>query len=112
MECPRYQRIREALHLRCDLGALRRGADRGRAAILREWSKVHQGNGWAVVRKVTLAIKDQPKVQMLRPDIAAIFIRMDFLADGKVLPDQKRTLIIVADKSGDGWRINAGQLTK
>lgn len=84
----------------------------GRAAILGGWSKVHQGNGWAVVRKVTLAIKDQPKVQMLRPDVATIFVRLDFLADGKMLPDQKRTLIIIADKSGDGWRIAAGQLTK
>ncbi len=84
----------------------------GRAAILNGWSKVHQGNGWAVTRKVTLTIKDRPKVQMLRPDIAAIFFRMNFLADGKVLPDQQRTLMIVADKSSDGWRIAAGQLTK
>jgi uncharacterized protein (TIGR02246 family) len=84
----------------------------GRAAILSEWSKVHEGNGWALARKVTLAIKGQAKVQMMRPDVATIFFRMDFLADGKVLPDQKRTLIIVADKTGDGWRIAAGQLTK
>lgn len=84
----------------------------GRAAILSEFAKVHQGGGWAVARKVTLAIKGEPKVQMLRPDVATIFFRMDFLADGKVAPDQKRTLILVADKSRDGWRIAAGQLTK
>lgn len=84
----------------------------GRAAILSEWSKVHQGNGWALARKVTLAIKGQPKVQMLSPDVATIFFHVDFLADGKLLPGQLRTLIIVADKSGDGWRIAAGQLTK
>lgn len=84
----------------------------GRAAILNEFAKVHQGNGWALARKVTLAIKDEPKVQRLRPDVATIFFRMDFLADGKLAPDQKRTLILVADKSSDGWRIAAGQLTK
>ncbi|HEY0594913.1 SgcJ/EcaC family oxidoreductase [Sphingopyxis sp.] len=84
----------------------------GREAILGEFSKVHQGNGWAVTRKVALAIKGKPKVRMLRPDVAVIFFRMDFLADGKVAPDQHRTLILVAGKSGDGWRISAGQLTK
>lgn len=84
----------------------------GRAAILNEFSKVHQGNGWALARKVSLVIKSKPKVQMLRPDVATIFFHMDFLADGKVVLGQQRTLIIVADKSGDGWRIAAGQLTK
>jgi uncharacterized protein (TIGR02246 family) len=84
----------------------------GRAAILSQFAKVHQGDGWAVARKVTLAIKGEPKVQMLRPDVAAIFFRMNFLTDGKVAPDQKRTLILIADKTRDGWRIAAGQLTK
>ncbi len=32
--------------------------------------------------------------------------------DGKVVPDQHRTLLLVADKTGDGWRIAADQLTK
>ena len=84
----------------------------GRASILREFSKVHEGNGWAVARKVTIAIKGQPKVQMLRPDVATIFFHMDFLVNGKIDPAQLRTLILVADKTSEGWRIAAGQLTK
>jgi uncharacterized protein (TIGR02246 family) len=84
----------------------------GRASILREFSAAHDGKGWAVARKVTIAVKGLPKVQMLRPDVATIFFHMNFLVDGKIDPAQLRTLILVADKSNDGWRIAAGQLTK
>lgn len=84
----------------------------GRPAILSEFSKVHKGNGWALARKVSIALKDEPKVQMLGTDVAVIFFRMDFLADGKLDPGQRRTLIVVAKKASDGWRIAAGQLTK
>lgn len=84
----------------------------GRTAILGEFAKVHGASGWAVTRKVTLAVKAVPKVQRLRPDVATIFFHMDFLSDGKLVPGQGRTLILVADKSASGWRIAAGQLTK
>jgi uncharacterized protein (TIGR02246 family) len=84
----------------------------GRVAILGEFAKVHLGDGWARQRQVTLAIRGKPRIEMLRPDVATIFLRMDFLAAGKVVPGFQRTLILVADKSRDGWRIAAGQLTK
>lgn len=84
----------------------------GRAAILSEFSKVHLGNGWARQRQVTLAIRGKPRIEMLRPDVATIFLHMDFLIAGKVATGLQRTLILVADKSSDEWRIAAGQLTK
>lgn len=82
----------------------------GREAILREFAKVHTGAGWAL--RSTIALKDPPVVHMLRPDVATVFFHMDFIADGKPIPGLQRAMILVATRSGTGWKIAAGQLTK
>ncbi len=82
----------------------------GRDAIISEFGKVHVGKGWAV--HTTIAMKGQPMIHMIRPDVATIFFHMDFIADGKPVAGLQRALILVATAERGEWKIAAGQLTK
>lgn len=82
----------------------------GRAAIVREFAKVHAGTGWAV--KTTIAKKDVPEVHFLKPDVATVFFHMNFMKDGKPVVGLQRALILVAVQKAGQWQIAAGQLTK
>ncbi|CAN5335628.1 hypothetical protein BH10PSE4_BH10PSE4_46820 [soil metagenome] len=82
----------------------------GREAIVGEFAKIHTGGGWAM--KTTIVKKDVPEVHLLRPDVATIFFRVDFLMNGQPVPGVKRTLILVTTATNGEWKISAGQLTK
>ena len=83
---------------------------RGRAAIIAEFAKIHNGTGWAV--RTTIAEKETPEVHQVTPDVATVFFHMDFIAGGKPVPGLQRAMILVAVRRPEGWRIAAGQLTK
>jgi uncharacterized protein (TIGR02246 family) len=82
----------------------------GREAILREFSKIHTSQGWAV--HSAIALKGEPAVHMLRRDVATLFFHMDFIAEGKPVAGLQRAMILVATAKRGQWRIAAGQLTK
>lgn len=79
----------------------------GHADVVKGFEEIH--TTWA--KQTTVSAKD-PKVQLVRPDVAVILFHAKYLKEGKEVPVLDRAMIIVAVKEADGWKIAVGQLTK
>ena len=80
--------------------------DEGREAVLKDFRIAHEG--WA--KSSSVAASDA-LVTNLRPDVAIVqFNLMMTMGQGK--EPLGRTLLLVAGREADGWKIAAGQLTK
>jgi uncharacterized protein (TIGR02246 family) len=80
--------------------------DEGREAVLDDFRIAHEG--WA--KSSSVAASDA-LVTDLRPDVAVVqFNLMMTMGQGK--EPLGRTLLLVASREADGWKIAAGQLTK
>jgi uncharacterized protein (TIGR02246 family) len=79
----------------------------GHADVIKEFEQIH--TTWA--KKTTIIARDV-KVQSVRPDVAVILFQAKFVQDAKEVPVLDRSMIMVAVKQTDGWRIAAGQFTK
>ena len=80
--------------------------DEGREAVLKDFRIAHEG--WA--KSSSVAASDA-LVTSLRPDVAIVqFNLMMTMGQGK--EPLGRTLLLVAGREADGWKIAAGQLTK
>lgn len=78
----------------------------GREAVLEDFRIAHEG--WAKSSSVAAA---DALVTNLRPDVAIVqFNLMMTMGVGK--EPLGRTLLLVAGREADGWKISAGQLTK
>ena len=78
----------------------------GRDAIVADLRTAHES--WA---KASTVVASKPLVKSLRPDVATVQfnLAMTMRKDAEPLG---RTLLLVAGKQADGWKIAAGQLTK
>jgi uncharacterized protein (TIGR02246 family) len=80
--------------------------DEGREAVLKDFRIAHEG--WA--KSSSVAASDA-LVTNVRPDVAVVqFNLMMTMGQGK--EPLGRTLLLVASREADGWKIAAGQLTK
>jgi uncharacterized protein (TIGR02246 family) len=80
--------------------------DEGREAVLKDFRIAHEG--WA--KSSSVAASDA-LVTNVRPDVAIVqFNLMMTMGQGK--EPLGRTLLLVASREADGWKIAAGQLTK
>jgi uncharacterized protein (TIGR02246 family) len=80
--------------------------DEGREAVLTDFRGAHEG--WA--KSSSVAASDA-LVTQLRPEVAIVqFNLMMTMGQGK--EPLGRTLLLVASREADGWKIAAGQLTK
>ena len=80
--------------------------DEGREAVLKDFRIAHEG--WA--KNSSVAASDA-LVTNLRPHVAIVqFNLMMTMGQGK--EPLGRTLLLVASREADGWKIAAGQLTK
>jgi uncharacterized protein (TIGR02246 family) len=80
--------------------------DEGREAVLKDFRIAHEG--WA--KSSSVAASDA-LVTNVRPDVAIVqFNLMMTMSEGK--EPLGRTLLLVASREADGWKVSAGQLTK
>jgi uncharacterized protein (TIGR02246 family) len=80
--------------------------DEGREAVLKDFRIAHEG--WA--KSSSVAASDA-LVTNVRPDVAIVqFNLMMTMGQGK--EPLGRTLLLVASREADGWKIAAGRLTK
>jgi uncharacterized protein (TIGR02246 family) len=80
--------------------------DEGREAVLKDFRIAHEG--WA--KSSSVAASDA-LVTNVRPDVAIVqFNLMMTMGEGK--EPLGRTLLLVASREADGWKVSAGQLTK
>lgn len=80
--------------------------DEGRDAIVADLRRAHEN--WA---KATSLVASKPLVKLVRPDVATVQFNVAVMR-GKDDKPLDRTLLLVASKESDGWKITAGQLTK
>lgn len=80
--------------------------DEGREAIVADLRTAHEN--WA---KTSTLTANKTAVKVLRPDVATVQFNVLVTVNGSGQP-LGRTLLLVASKQDDGWKINAGQLTK
>ena len=64
------------------------------------------------VHKFFYLVPRDTKVQLVGPDVAVILFHAKYLQNGKEVPVLDRTMILVAVRETDGWKIAAGQLRK
>jgi uncharacterized protein (TIGR02246 family) len=80
--------------------------DEGREAVLKDFRIAHEG--WA---KNSSVAASKVLVTNMRPDVAILQFNV-LMTMGEGSEPLGRTLLLVASKQGDGWKIAAGQLTK
>jgi uncharacterized protein (TIGR02246 family) len=80
--------------------------DEGRASIVGDLKKAHES--WA---KAATVVSSKISVRLLRPDVAVVHFNA-LTSVGNERPPVGRTMLFVAVKQADGWRIAAGQITK
>lgn len=80
--------------------------DEGRDAIVADLRAAHEH--WA---KTSTVAASKTAIKLLRPDVATVQFNL-LMTENKGREPVGRTLLLVATKQDDGWRISAGQITK
>lgn len=81
--------------------------DDGRTNIVADLKEAHEG-----FAKDTSVKVSKVTVRHLRPDVAVVHFNADLSVLGGQDQPVGRTMLLVAVRQGDSWRIASGQITK
>ncbi len=81
--------------------------DEGRASIVADFREAHEG--WA---KTSTVSSSKTAVRLLSKDVAVVHFNLGMTLPGNEGSPLGRTMLLVAIRQADDWRIAAGQITK